>query len=53
MTAFPRTVRFRRKHLLMLALAIEVMNFGVSNAGRYRPPGILVEQPIVEGHVIV
>jgi hypothetical protein len=42
-----------RKHVLMLALAIEVLAFGVSRAERYQPPGILVEEPVVAGHRVV
>ena len=44
--------RMPRRHVLMLALALEVLWLGIHNADRYRPPGITVEQTIAQGHVI-
>lgn len=44
--------RMRFRHMLMLALAVEVLVLGARGAERYRPPGIAVEQTFVEGHVI-
>ncbi|WP_342152639.1 hypothetical protein [Methylorubrum sp. SB2] len=50
----PETPRRRlaRRHVLMLILACEVMVVGVSNADRYRPPGIVVDQTVTRGNVI-
>ena len=44
--------RLKRRHVLMLALAAEVLVFGARGAERYRPPGILVDVPMARGHVI-
>lgn len=41
-----------RRHLIMLALAAEVLFLGYRLSDRYRPPGIAVEPTLVEGHVI-
>ncbi len=49
--AAPRR-RLARRHMLMLILACEVMVVGVANAGRYRPPGIVVDQTVTRGHII-
>lgn len=43
----------KRKHVLMLALAMEVLAVGISYADRYQRRGILVEQPVTIGHAIV
>ncbi len=49
----PRSVsRLKRRHLLMLILAAEILGAGFANAGRYRPPAIIVEQTVVTGHII-
>ncbi|GJD70622.1 hypothetical protein MMMDOFMJ_3573 [Methylobacterium gnaphalii] len=48
-----RGVGLKRKHVLMLALAIEVLAFGISHADRYQRPGITVDQPATVGHAIV
>jgi len=42
-----------RRHVLMLALALEVLCVGAYNADRYRRPGITVDMPSTRGHVIV
>jgi hypothetical protein len=44
--------RLARRHVLMLILACEVMVVGVANAGRHRPPGIVVDQTVTRGHII-
>lgn len=44
--------RLPRRHLLLLALAVEVLVLGWRNADRYHPPGIPVEQTVAAGHVI-
>ncbi len=49
--AHPRSLS--RKHVLMLALALEVLWLGYHGAGRYQPPGIAVDWPATEGHRIV
>ncbi len=36
----------------MLILAAEILGAGFANAGRYRPPAIIVEQTVVTGHII-
>ncbi|GLS42534.1 hypothetical protein [Methylobacterium brachythecii] len=48
-----RTVGLTRKHVLMLALAIEVLAFGASRADRYQRPAVVVDQPATIGHAIV
>lgn len=42
----------RRRHVLMLALAVEVLVLGFRGAEGYQPPGIAVEQTLAKGHVI-
>lgn len=45
--------RMRRRHRLMLLLALEVLVLGLSNADRYRrPPAVTVDAPSIAGHVI-
>ncbi|WP_232629786.1 hypothetical protein [Methylobacterium sp. Leaf118] len=44
--------RIARRHLLMLAMAVEVLVLGAINADRVRRPGITVEQTVTQGHVI-
>lgn len=48
-----RSGRFLRRHVLMLALAVEILCVGAYNADRYRRPGITVDMPVTRGHVIV
>jgi len=45
--------RLMRRHVLMLALAVEILCVGAYNADRYRRPGITVDMPVTRGHVIV
>lgn len=50
----PVRKRIPRRHVLMLALAVEILAFGVSHADRYQGPApIAVEAPTAPGHVIV
>ncbi|ABY31708.1 hypothetical protein Mext_3321 [Methylorubrum extorquens PA1] len=42
-----------RRHVLMLALAFEILCVGAYNADRYRRPGVTVDMPVTRGHVIV
>ena len=44
--------RLRRRHILMLALAVEVLWMGVRRAELYNPPGTAVNLPSTRGHVI-
>lgn len=44
--------RLRRRHLLMLALAVEVLVMGARRAELYHPPGITVDLPSTHGHII-
>ncbi|MFC6388134.1 hypothetical protein [Methylorubrum zatmanii] len=44
--------RFSTRHMLMLALALEILIAGSVNADRYRRPGVTVNTPAVDGHVI-
>ncbi|GEO97888.1 hypothetical protein [Methylobacterium haplocladii] len=44
--------RLRRRHLLMLALAVEVLVMGARRAEHYHPPGITVDLPSTQGHII-
>ncbi len=48
-----RPGRVSRRHVIMLALALEVLVVGAVNADRYRRPGITVDMPATRGHVIV
>lgn len=48
-----RPGRFSRRHVLMLALALEILVVGAVNADRYRRPGVTVDVPVARGHVIV
>lgn len=48
-----RSRRLMRRHMLMLALALEILCVGAYNADRYRRPGITVDMPSTRGHVIV
>ncbi len=51
--ASARSGRLMRRHVLMLALAVEILCVGAYNADRYRRPGITVDMPVTRGHVIV
>jgi hypothetical protein len=42
-----------RRHVLMLALAFEILCVGAYNADGYRRPGVTVDMPVTRGHVIV
>ncbi|GJE54738.1 hypothetical protein FV217_00415 [Methylobacterium sp. WL9] len=44
--------RLRRRHLLMLVLAVEVLVMGARRAELYHPPGISVNLPSTHGHII-
>lgn len=46
----PRRMQFR--HMLMLALAVNVMVLGMTGAASYRAPGIAVEQTVLPGHIV-
>ncbi|MEH3119779.1 MAG: hypothetical protein PGN25_19905 [Methylorubrum populi] len=48
-----RTSRLSLRHVLMLALALEILVVGAVNADRYRRPGVTVDMPVTRGHVIV
>lgn len=49
--SFPRH-RLSRRHVIMLALAVEILIVGTVHADRYRRPGITVDMPLTRGHVI-
>lgn len=44
--------RLSRRHVIMLALAVEILIVGTVHADRYRRPGITVDVPLTRGHVI-
>lgn len=44
--------RLRRKHVLMLVLALEVLWLGYRGAENFDPPGITVDLPATESHRI-
>ena len=44
--------RMRRKHVIMLVLAAEVLVMGWRCSDRYRPPGIVVDATFTEGNEI-
>ncbi|AMB46484.1 hypothetical protein [Methylobacterium sp. AMS5] len=51
--ASARSGGLMRRHVLMLALAFEILCVGAYNADRFRRPGITVDMPVTRGHVIV
>ena len=46
------SLRFTRRHLLMLVLALEILIVGSVHAERDRHPGVTVEVPANRAHVI-